>query len=201
MNNTQYKRRNFFVKKNFQGKLILGYFLFMMGGGLLFIAILAAFSGDSLTIAYQNHDLQLGQTPLILLRKVLMAHWIFVVPGGVLLVIATMFITHRMAGPQFRFEKALDNMIAGRLDDTIYLRNKDEGKELAAKLNCFNMELSQKIETIDKNARKVDDLLQQYSLLDPKSVKPEDLDMICRSITLQNAEIRKITKSFTLLNE
>ncbi|MBA3005480.1 MAG: hypothetical protein KKB91_06410 [Proteobacteria bacterium] len=201
MSKTQYKRRNIFVKKNFQGKLILGYFLFMLGGCLLFIAILAAFSGDSLTIAYQNHDLQMGQTPLMLLRKVLMAHWIFVVPGGVLLVIATMFITHRMAGPQFRFEKALDNMIAGRLDDTIYLRDKDEGKELAAKLNCFNMELSRKIETIDKNAKKVDDLLQKYSLLDPKTVKPEDMDLICQSITLQNAEIRKITNTFTLLNE
>jgi methyl-accepting chemotaxis protein len=201
MSKAQYKRRNIFVKKNFQGKLILGYFLFMMGGCLLFIAILAAFSGDSLTIAYQNHDLQMGQTPLMLLRKVLMVHWIFVVPGGVLLVIATMFITHRMAGPQFRFEKALDNMIAGRLDDTIYLRNKDEGKELAAKLNCFNLELSRKIETIDKNAKKIGDLLQQYSLLDPKTVKPDDLDLICQAITLQNTEIRKITNTFTLLNE
>lgn len=201
MSKTQYKRRNIFVKKNFQGKLILGYFLFMMGGCLLFIAILAAFSGDSLTIAYQNHDLQMGQTPLMLLRKVLMAHWIFVVPGGVLLVIATMFITHRMAGPQFRFEKALDNMIDGRLDDTIYLRDKDEGKELAAKLNCFNAELSRKLATIDKNTKKIEDLLKQYSLLDPKTVIAEDLDLICQAVTLQNAEIRKITRTFTLINE
>lgn len=201
MSKALYKRRNIFVKKNFQGKLILGTFLLMMGGCLLFIAILAAFSGDSLTIAYQNHDLQMGQTPLMLLKKVLMAHWIFVVPGGILLVIATMFFTHRMAGPQFRFEKALDNMINGRLDDTIYLRDKDEGKELAAKLNCFNAELSRKIETIDKNTKKVDDLLQQYSLLDPQTVKPEDIYSIYQGITVQNAEIRKITNTFTFLNE
>jgi methyl-accepting chemotaxis protein len=201
MSKNGYKRRNYFVKKNFQGKLILGYFLFMVGGCLLFTAVLAAFSADTLTIVYQNHDLQMGQTPLMLMKKVLMAHWIFVIVGGGLLVIAATFITHRMAGPQFRFEKALDNMINGRLDDIIYLRKKDEGKDLAAKLNLFNKVLSAKIGIIDKKAKIVDDLLTQYLAFDPQKIKPEDLDSICQSINRHNGEIRKITKTFTLLDE
>lgn len=69
----QHKRRNFFIKKDFQGKLILGYFLFVTGGCLFFMILLGAFSADTLTISYNNNELQLGQTPVILLKEILAA--------------------------------------------------------------------------------------------------------------------------------
>ena len=65
-----YKRRNFFIKRDFQGRLILGYFLFVTGGCLFFIVLLGLFSADSLTIAYNNHDIQFGQTPFMLMKSV-----------------------------------------------------------------------------------------------------------------------------------
>lgn len=201
MKNNKYVRRNYFVKKNFQGKLILGYFLLMMGGGLLFMATFAAFSADSLTIVSRDYDLQVGQTPLMLLRNGLMAHWVFVVIGGSLLLVATIFITHRIAGPQFRFEKALDSMIGGRLDDVIHLRDKDEGGELAVKMNHFNAELSRKIGAIDKNIKSAEALLEKISVCDPATVDPDELDVLCKAIRQHNAEISKITNTFTLLNE
>ncbi len=123
-----YKRKNFFIKKNFQGKLILGYFLFITGGGLFFLILLGAFSADTLTISYNNHDLQFGQTPLILLKKVLAAHWIFIASGAVFTIIVAMLITHRIAGPLFRFERALDNMLQKDLTDNVALRTKMRAK-------------------------------------------------------------------------
>lgn len=63
-----FKRRNFFINKNFQGKLIFAAFLLVSGGCLFFIFLFALFSADTLTLSYSNHDLQLGQTPVMLLK-------------------------------------------------------------------------------------------------------------------------------------
>lgn len=203
MTKPPYKRRNYFIKKNFQGKLILGYFLFMVGVCLLFTVILAALSADTLTVVYRNNELKLGQTPLMLLRQILAAYWIFIVVGGVFVVVAGMFITHRMAGPLFRLERALDNMVSGRLDDVIYLRRKDEneGKELAAKLNQFNQDLSEKIRQIESCSRSIDTLLLQSPALDPSNPARDDIQSIHGSIAAQNRAIQTITQAFQLLDE
>ena len=127
------KRRKFFIKKDFQGKLILGCFLSVAGGGLLFNVLIGVLSADSMTISYTNQDLQLGQTPFMLLKGMLTANWLLIIIGGGFVMLAALFLSHRIVGPMFRFESTLDNMKKGCLSDTIHLRKKDEGKELAQK--------------------------------------------------------------------
>jgi methyl-accepting chemotaxis protein len=196
----QYKRRNIFIKKDFQGKLILGYFLFVAGGCLLFILLLGFFSADSMTISYNNHDLQLGQTPIVLLKKVLAAHWVFLVLGSVFLVITAMFITHRIAGPLFRFEKALDNMLEKRLDDTIFLRSKDEGKDLAKKINAFNEDLSISLKNLQAHSEAIAGLLDQArtKTLNLSPAELDDLQGIYWSMDEKNKRIKVICSAYTL---
>ncbi len=196
----QYKRRNFFIKKDFQGKLILGYFLFVFSGCLFFIALFSLFSADTLTILYNDHDLRIGQTPLILFQKALTAHWIFLVVGSIVLVITAMLITHRIAGPLFRFEKTLDNMLERRLDDTIFLRSKDEGKELANKINAFNKDLSLTLKSLQAHSEAISELLEQARTKTGK-LPPElqdDLHGLYWSIDEKNKKIKAIYSSYTL---
>jgi methyl-accepting chemotaxis protein len=198
--NKPYKRRNYFIKKDFQGKLILGYFLFVMGGCLLFVILLGIISADTLTISYADHDLQLGQTPMMLIKDVIAANWILIVIGGAFLVLSAMLITHRIAGPLFRFEKALDNMMTGRLDDYIFLRENDSGKELAEKINSFNRKLSSTIDSIDTNAVLLASLLMQART---SGIAGEDQETVevYRRMEETTAEIRRACASFTLGNE
>ena len=195
-----YKRRNFFIKKDFQGKLILGYFLFVFGGCLLFIVLFSLISADTLTITYNNNDLQFGQTPLILFKKILTAHWIFLVVGSIVLVITAMFLTHRIAGPLFRFEKTLDSMLKRRLDDTIFLRSKDEGKELANKINAFNKDLSLTLKNLQAHSEAISELLDQ-ARTKTRDLPPElqeDLHGLYWSLDEKNKKIKAIYSSYTL---
>jgi methyl-accepting chemotaxis protein len=201
MTKARYKRRNYFIKKNFQGKLILGYFLFMVVGCLIFAIILAILSADSMTMVYQDNDLQIGQTPFMLIKQLLAAHWISIVVGSVFVVVGAMFITHRMAGPMFRLERAVDSMTSGKLNDVICLREKDEGKELAAKLNQFNRGLSENIGQIRKRSQNIEDLLAQYSSIDPARATPEDCASIYNSIARQNQDVQEIVRTYQLLDE
>ncbi|MCK5070695.1 MAG: methyl-accepting chemotaxis protein [Desulfocapsa sp.] len=201
MSNVQFKRRNYFIKKNFQGKLILGYFLFMVAGCLVFAIMLSILSSGSMTMVYQDNNLRIGQTPFMLLKQLVTAHWISIIVGGVFVVIGAMFITHRLAGPMFRLERAVNNMVSGQLDDVIYLREKDEGKELAGQLNEFNKKLSGNIGEVKKRSQNIDDLLAQYSSLDQSRISPEDCAAIHNSIARQNQSLREIVETYQLLDE
>lgn len=196
----KHKRRNFFIKKDFQGKLILGYFLFVTGGCLFFMILLGAFSADTLTISYNNNDLELGQTPVVLLKEILAAHWIFIISGSVFIIIAAMLITHRIAGPMFRFEKSLDGMLKNNLSDTIYLRNKDEGKELAKKINDFNQNLSLTLKNLNAHSDAISALLDQANanISNISAEEMEELKGIFWSVEENNKKIRAICNSYTL---
>ncbi len=199
----QYKRKNFFIKRNFQGKLILSYFLFVTGGGLFFIVLLGAFSADTLTISYSNHDLQFGQTPAVLLKKILAAHWIFIASGAIFTIIAAMLITHRIAGPLFRFEKTLDNMLQKDLTDNIALRTKDDAKELAEKINDFNRDLSTTVKNIRGCSNAITSLLEQANIKS-SDISEEELDElkgIFWSVKENNKKISAICSTYTLRDE
>jgi methyl-accepting chemotaxis protein len=199
----EYKRRNIFIKRDFQGKLILGYFLFVVGGCLLFIFLFSLFSADTLTISYNNNDLQLGITPVMLYRKIIAAHWIFIVIGSAFLIFAAMLITHRIAGPLFRLEKALDHMLAQNLNDTIHLRQKDEGKELASKINQFNTELSDSIKKLHTCSDAIDELLSKSKekLHNFQDEGKEDVRWLLWSMDEQNKRIKSICSSYKLKDE
>ena len=201
MSGNRYKRKNYFIKKNFQGRLILGYFLFLVIGCLIFIAALAYLASDTMTVVYTDNDLQIGHTPLMLIKQVVAAHWVVIVIGAALVVVIATRITHRVAGPMFNLERSLDYMIAGRLDNVIYLRKKDEGKALAAKINQFNAELSANITDIKRRSKNIEELLSNYAVLDPATRNEEDLESIHSSIEKQNKQITKIVKQYTLLDE
>ncbi|MBU1342554.1 MAG: methyl-accepting chemotaxis protein [Proteobacteria bacterium] len=145
----QYKRRNYFINKEFQGRYIFNYFLLVTIGSLLFIGIFSFFSSNTLSIAYDNYQLQLGVTPGILFKKILSTQWLFIVLGGGAVIIMTLLLTHRVAGPFYRFEKTLDAMVEGDISHKIVLRQKDEGKDLAQKVNAFNFILGDKLSLIE----------------------------------------------------
>jgi methyl-accepting chemotaxis protein len=154
-----------------------------------------------MTISYKNNDLQMGQTPVMLLKNAIAANWILLVTCGSLLVVAAIIGTHRIAGPLFRFEKTLDSMRQKVLDDTIHLREKDEGKELAAKINAFNTLLSTDLKSIRRHSRAITDLLNRYNSFDPAKTAIDDIDSICKAIKNHNDKIKRLLESYQLVDE
>jgi len=177
--NRTWKRRNYFIKKDLQGKYIFSFFLFVVAGSIIFTLIFSLLSSNTLTIVYDNYKLQIGKTPLILMKEILSAQWIFIVAGGFMVVILSMFLTHRFAGPIFRFEKSIEEMTKGNLNFRIYLRAKDEGKELAEKINILIDMLSSNIKEMRRLSEEVNNKLTDAnnSLKENKDGKETALDI------------------------
>jgi methyl-accepting chemotaxis protein len=158
---SKYKRRNYFINKEFQGKTIFNYFLLVVIGSTLFLGAITFFSSNTLSIVYDNYHLELGLTPDILLKKFFSAQWFFIIFGGGAVIVMTLIMTHRIAGPFYRFEITLDEMINGDLSQKIHLRGKDEGKDLAHKINFFNDRLSEKITTLKSYKNSIKEYTQE----------------------------------------
>lgn len=163
-----YKRRNFFINKDYQGKMIFNYFILVILGSILFIGVFSFFSSNTLSIVYEDYQLHLGMTPGILFKKILSTQWIFIVLGGGVIILITLMLSHRVAGPFFKFERSVGQMIDGDIKSEIWLRTKDEGKGLAEKLNTFNLILSDKLSNMEafnkdigNHARTIEALLAQ----------------------------------------
>ncbi len=177
--NRTWKRRNFFIKKDMQGKYMFSFFIFLVAGSIIFTLIFSLLSSDTMTIVYDNYKLRIGKTPLMLIKEILSAQWIFVVAGGFMVVILSMFLTHRFAGPMFRFEKSIEEMTKGNLNFRIYLRTKDEGKELAEKINILIDMLSSNIKEMRHLSEEVNNKLTDAnnSLKENKEGKETALDI------------------------
>ena len=168
-----YKRRNYFINKEFQGRIIFNYFLLATIGSILFMVVFSFFSSNTLSISYDDYHLQLGVTPTILFKKILSTQWLSIVFGGGLVVIITLFLTHRVAGPFFKLEKSLDEMIKGNISKEIWLRKKDEGKGLTEKINKFNIILCEKLSLVEAANSNIDISVHQIK----KTMKDADMDI------------------------
>lgn len=195
----KYKRRRFLIKRTLQVKLLLGYFFFVISGGIFFIVLMGFFTTESMTISYNSHNMEMAQTPLTLLKQSFASQWLYLSAGALVLAVMAVRITHRVAGPLYRFEQALDNMLSGDLGDTIYLRSKDEGKDLAGKLNAFNRGLSNDIQKVTKESRAVSSLVHQVQqkVTQLPDEQRNEIQSILWSIEEKNKKISKASNQYT----
>ncbi|MFH1790536.1 MAG: methyl-accepting chemotaxis protein [Candidatus Omnitrophota bacterium] len=128
-----YRRRQYFISKEFQLKYV--------GVILLFMFLVAFFS--ALTIYYTTWMLlgeklanvyPQGRLALILRHANVVLFWrlIAVTP---LVAFGAVFLSHRIAGPIYRIKKDLDSVADGNFALRIRLRKTDELKDVADAIN------------------------------------------------------------------
>ena len=143
------KRRNYFIKRELQGKYVFNAFLLSVAAILLLAFLMGVFSANTMTISYENSDLKLGSTPVMMAKSFLTANWITLMFGGGLLVWLAIRFTHRVAGPIYRIELELDQMIKGDLRGRIHLRPNDDVKEMANLVNQFKDLLEKRLQRVN----------------------------------------------------
>lgn len=156
-----FQRRNFFINKDLQGKLIYHSFLLAFGGVIVFTLIFCLLSANNLTLSYQDQHLQIGRTPIVLLQEILTAHWVFLLSVGLFIVINSLFLSHRIAGPLYRLQLAFTAMENKDLNQDIHLRTKDLGKELTNQLNHVNTLLSADLRQMQQLCEEMEQVIEK----------------------------------------
>lgn len=137
MQQRTWRRRHYFIRKDFQGKFVLRFFLAILIGAIVFTAILSIFSAHTMTVTYEDSALRLDRTPKALFLHIVRAYGVYILVLGVVVSVFSLFLSHRIAGPLFRFERSAEEITKGNLAFCIILRKNDEGKELAGLMNTM----------------------------------------------------------------
>lgn len=191
-----HKRRKYFINKSYQGRLLAVSLLFVLGGCLLFITIFSAFFSDVLTISYTENNIQLNHTPAELLKNIVIQNWLVIGIVIFAVLILTTLLSHRIAGPLYRFERTLELMQQGYLNYTIHLRDKDEGQELAKRINEFNYQLSQTLRTIASSSAAISSLIEQAQQLELEEEVKDELASLCWSLGAHNRKVSRACNSY-----
>ncbi len=150
-----YKRKNYFIKKEFQFKFILKFCLIMLAGIILSTCFVFIFSQDTLTSSFNNSQLIIEKTGQAILPTILITNLITLALITLAAIIITLFISHRIAGPMFRFEKDIRQIAQGNLKVRINLRQKDQFSEMAKAFNEMSSNLHEKVSHIDQKIDKL----------------------------------------------
>ena len=140
-----YRRRQYFIKKDFQLRFILKFCLIILLGILISTLLLFIFSQDTLTSSFDQSRLVIEKTSFAILPAAIYTSLITL--GLIILatIAVTLFVSHKLAGPMFRFEEDLKIIGGGDLTKVIRLRKKDQFMPLVDGLNQMTQRLREKI--------------------------------------------------------
>jgi len=153
-----YKRRHYFIDKKLQTKYMILTILLLLVYTFLFVIILFLPYIIPLEFGYPIEEQTRAAKMLLALHK---SVWPAI--GMVILImgILSIFITHKVAGPVYRFKKALAEIAAGNLDLTVKLRKYDDLQDLAADMNAVIEELREFVQALKGDDQTMSACIQQ----------------------------------------
>ena len=180
--NDQFKRRQVYIKKDFQTRFIIKFVLVLVLAGAISIGLTLFSTQGTLTSSFSNSKLVIQNTSLAIMPSVIYTTLITTIVVGLIVVIVTLLVSHKIAGPIYRFEKDVERITKGDLKSQIHIRQGDQFAELATALNTMINQLNAELSDIKKEV----DVLADHN----------DLPEACRKDILQLNE--KINSRFTL---
>lgn len=158
-----YKRKNYFINKVFQSEFILKFCGLVVIGSTVFGIILYLFSKHTLTTSFENSRLVIKSTADYLFPGLLFGGLIVAIFTALAASVVVMLMTHRIAGPMYRFEKYINEIGSGRLYSDLKIRKKDQFQNMAGSLNKMTQDLKLGLVEVNEVSEKLDKLIGQLS--------------------------------------
>jgi len=121
------------------------------------------FSRNVLTTSFENSRLVIKSTADYLVPGLLLGGAIVAVLTALAAGAVVMFMTHRIAGPIYRFEKYIKEVGSGRLRSDLKIRKKDQFQNMAEALNKMTEDLKFGLTEVNEVSEKLDKLIGELS--------------------------------------
>lgn len=166
MGTATYQRKKHLIKKDFQIRFIIKFCLIVLAGVILSTALLFFFSQGTLTSSFDDSRLVIRKTGIAILPAVIYTNLITLGVVSLIVIFVTLYISHKIAGPMFRFEKEIQIIAQGNLSSMIVLRKKDQVKEMADSLNQMTKSLNKKISEIHREVNNLESIIHHHPVPD-----------------------------------
>lgn len=150
-NKSAERRKRYFVKKRFQTTFILKFCALLLGGVIISTALLFLFTRGTLTSSFQRSELVIENTAAAILPTAVYTNLVTLGLIAAATIIVVLFVSHKLAGPLFRFDKEINEIAEGNLTTVVTLRSRDQMTDLADTLNHMTGSLRDKVRSIQKD--------------------------------------------------
>ena len=192
-----FRRRRYFIDKKFQTNFTIDFLLIIVIATIAVTLLFLFYSRDTVTVGYTGSEVKLLDTGDYFLPTLLLSTSAVVIFSGVVGIIVLILISHRIAGPLFRFETILNELSKGDLTKRFKLRKKDQFAELANRINTLTEIMNVKIGSIKTQTAEIIRLISEVQRI--SAAHPDistELEHPLREITEKLSELQDATNHF-----
>lgn len=195
----KHARRNYFIDKDFQTEFILKFCGLVALGCAVFGAILYIFSRSTLTTSFENSRLVVKSTADYLFPGLLFAGIIVALVMAIASSIVVILMTHRVAGPIYRFEKYAQELGSGKLNSDLRIRKKDQFQNLVKSFNKMTHDLKSGLLKVNEVSEKLDKLIDELSdTSNNELLLKEDIKRIVSELKKDKQDLKKALMYFKI---
>ena len=169
------RRKNYLIKKSFQFSFSFKFIILLFIESVLIIGLFIYLSSDTLTTGFSNSILTVQTTQNFFLVPLVLFSLIVFVGITITALIVFTLISHKIAGPLYRFEEVLKQVNGGDLTSNFKLRNADQLEEFQNELNSVIHTLNDKIGNLKNELRELQEIVRQNN--DPDFLTKVDQKM------------------------
>ncbi|MCF7908630.1 MAG: hypothetical protein K9L86_07170 [Candidatus Omnitrophica bacterium] len=140
----KFKRRNYFIDKNFQTRFMMKFGSIIVLSSLLILGGILFFSSDSNTVAIENTKVTVKRTSDFILPIVAINLTVVVFFSGLGVLALTMLVSHQIAGPLFRLRREVDLLQRADFRRDFHIRGNDQLQAFAKSLDAMCRSLKDK---------------------------------------------------------
>jgi methyl-accepting chemotaxis protein len=129
------QRRNYYIDKDFQTKFVTKFCALVAAGAGSTILLLYVLTRLSTTVSIVKSRVVVMTTADFLLPVLVQTVIIVTVAVGIATAIFTLIVSHKIAGPLYRFKQTFKELEQGNFSNQIRLRKDDQLHEVAVEFN------------------------------------------------------------------
>ena len=187
-----FRRRNYFISRDFQVRFTIKFLIVIVIEAILAIGLFMYLSRGTLTTGFIGSDFRIARTSEFFLPTLLVSNLIIIGITAIIGIAVLIYMSHRIAGPLYRFEKILTDIGRGDLTQRFKLRDKDQLSELSESITELTTTMDNRISDIKFRTHELSGLLQEIQTTVPS--KPSD------SKELENL-LREVSENIQALEE
>lgn len=147
------KRRNYFIDKKFQLNFILKFCLLVAVTGAVIMVILYALAKKASTVSFVNSRVVVQSTADFLFPVLIQTFIVSTIIVSLATIVITLFVSHHIAGPLYRFKKILSSLGEGDFSLNCRIRRNDSLQDVASAFNNMLTEVRKSFNLIDNNLK------------------------------------------------
>ena len=155
------KRRTVFIQRAFQGRFIAWMLAMIVAFGICSAAILYILLASDLENETRSAHLRIVDTWQKLGMSIILGNTVSAIFTGISVTVVVLFISHKIAGPLYRFQALLKEVSQGNLDVSAHLRDNDQLQELAHAFDAMLDDLRQRRDKNNKLLQQAQGLLEK----------------------------------------